>query len=136
MWSFLIKPIVDTVGGIVQNFQKRKILKAEGKLEIQKAKTKRKVRELEGDIDYNVEAQKGMASSWKDEFITIVLWGSFLAMFIPQLQPHISNGLAFFKSNAPWWYEYCLVGTVVASFGLKGWKFWETKKMLTGGNGE
>ena len=134
LWGLLVKPLIATVGSIVGNYQKRKIIKAEGKIKIQEAKTKRKLRELEGNLDYNVEVQKGMQASWKDEFLVVVLWGSFIAMFVPQLQPYINNGLAFFKQNAPWWYEYCLVGSVVASFGLKGWKFWELKKNLTNGD--
>lgn len=130
MWGLLIKPIIDTVGSIVGNYQKRKIIKAEGKIRIQEARIERTVKKLAGDIDYNAEAQKGMQASWKDEFLVVVLWGFFVACFVPALQPYIKNGLVFLKAEAPWWLEFSLLGSVVATFGLKGWKFWELKKSL------
>lgn len=131
----VIGSLIETGGNLIGKWQERKTLKAEGKIRIEQARIDMKVRKLNGDIDYNVEAQKGMQASWKDEFITVILWGFFICCFVPQLQPYIKEGLSFLRTEAPYWLEFSLVGTVVASFGLKGWKFWEFRKSLQNGNG-
>ena len=130
----IIGTAIKTVGGIFEKWQERKLKKAEGKIRIEEARIDKEVRKLQGDIDYNVEAQKGMQASWKDEFLIIVLWGFFVMCFVPPLQVYIQGGLIFLKAEAPWWLEYSLVGSVVASFGLKGWKFWELRRQVMNGS--
>jgi hypothetical protein len=117
---------VNTIGGLFGNWQKRKMVKAEGQVEIEKALVAGEIKRIQTGVEqegsYNVEAQKGMAGSWKDEIFVIAWLAILIAAFVPYTQAYVQNGFLFLEAHTPWWYSYCLVGMVVASFGLKGWK--------------
>ena len=118
--------LVNTVGGLFGNWQKKKLIQAEGKVAIAEAKVAGEIALKEkiasGTIEYDVAAQRGMQASWKDEWLTIVLSAVFIACFIPGLQPYLKDGFTFLKANTPWWYEWSFTGMIAASFGLRGWK--------------
>ena len=93
--------------------------KSEAKIAIQ-------ARIATGEIDYNVAAQRGMAASWKDEFL--VVWFTIVMSlnFYPPAQPFMEKGWKFMQASTPDWFAYCFVGIVVATFGLKGWKIFKS----------
>ena len=76
---------------------------------------------LQGKIDYNTLAQKGMVGTLKDEFL--ILWFTTIMTmnFIPGAQPYMEKGWKFMQAHTPGWFSYCFIGIVVATFGLKGW---------------
>lgn len=76
---------------------------------------------VQGKIDYNTAAQKGMAASIKDEILTIWFITIMTMNFIPSMQPYMEEGWRFMKANTPDWFAFCFIGIVVATFGLKGW---------------
>jgi hypothetical protein len=121
--------LVNTVGGLFGNWQKKKLIQAQGKVKIAEAKVAGEIalqdKIATGDISYDVAAQQGMQTSWKDEWLTIVLSGVFIACFIPYLQPYLKDGFAFLKTSTPWWYEWSFTGMIAASFGLRGWKMFK-----------
>jgi hypothetical protein len=82
-------------------------------------------RVVQGEVDYNSLAQKGMAASWKDEFL--VIWFTIVMSlnFYPPAQPFMEKGWKFMQASTPDWFAYCFVGIVVATFGLKGWKMFK-----------
>lgn len=124
-----IMGIFGTIGGLVSNWQKKKLVEAEGKIRIAEAKVNGEIALQEklaaGDISYDIEAQKGMADSWKDEWLTIVLSAVFIACFIPGLQEYVRQGFVFLKESTPWWFEWSFTGMIAASFGLRGWKLYK-----------
>lgn len=75
-----------------------------------------------GDIDYNIAAQKGAMASWKDEWLTIWTTLTVTALFFPQTQGYVANGLRLLTDACPEWFAWCFVGMYVSVFGLKGWK--------------
>lgn len=93
---------------------------------IRQAKTAAKIaiqdRIATGDIDYNIAAQKGMAGSLKDEWLTIWTTGVVTALFFPQTQGYVANGFRVLQDACPDWFAWCFLGMYVAVFGLKGWK--------------
>jgi hypothetical protein len=97
----------------------------------QKAKTAVQQQVIQGKIDYNALAQKGMVGTLKDEFL--VLWFTVIMSlnFYPPAQPYMERGWKFMNANTPGWFSYCFIGIVVATFGLKGWAGW---KANGGGN--
>jgi hypothetical protein len=121
--------LVGTVGSLFSNWQERKLVKSKGKIDIEKAEVKGKIEYRKamalGDKNYNVEAQKGMAASWKDELFVIVWLSILVGAFLPWTQPYVKDGFIFLKAHTPDWYSWCLIGMVVASFGLKGWKMFK-----------
>ena len=80
----------------------------------------------QGKIDYNSLAQKGMAASWKDEFLVIWFTVVMTLNFVPSAQPYMERGWKFMQASTPDWFAYCFVGIVVATFGLKGWKIFKS----------
>ncbi len=97
--------------------------------EKQKAKTAVQTRIIAGEMNYNVAAQHGMASSWKDEWLTIWTTALVTAHFIPSdgIQNALQVGWTNLANVAPDWFGYCFVGMYVAIFGLKGWKIFANK---------
>ena len=76
----------------------------------------------EGDTNADLEAMKQMQYSWKDEYLTIVFTAPFIAGFIPS--PVVQTAIALGWKNlalAPHWYQWCLTGIVIATFGLRAW---------------
>ena len=125
----MISLIIGTLGTLAKAFLKRKEIKAEGKAKLAQAKIDGKVKREQARADsnakYNVEVAKGMQASWKDELFVIVWLSILLSCFIPWTQPYVKDGFIFLAAYTPYWFEYCLIGMVVASFGLKGWKIWK-----------
>jgi hypothetical protein len=95
-------------------------------MSIRAAKTQAKIaiqdRIATGDIDYNIAAQKGAMASWKDEWLTVWTTLVVTALFFPQTQGYVANGLRVLQDATPDWFAYCFVGMYVAVFGLKSWK--------------
>lgn len=122
----LIGGLVKTAGGLFKSWQDRKLVKSQGKIEIEKARVegaiKREQTLAEADINYNAIAAEGMAASWKDELITIVFMTILVCAFLPWTQPYVKEGFIFLQLYTPEWFQWCVLGIVTASFGLKGWK--------------
>ena len=123
----VIGSLIGTIGGVFEKWQERKLVKAEGKVEIEKAVVKGKVKHAqtlaEGEIQYDQIAAEGMKHSWKDEWFTILLSIPVIMCFIPYppLQEQVAVGFKILTENTPEWYQYCFIGAIVASFGLRGW---------------
>ena len=109
---------------------KLKTMKAEGKFKIEKAKldfklaklnaeSERVKRESEMDMTYDLIALKQKKYTWADEFILVSFFSILLLTFIPYTQKAMSIGWIALN-NAPWWFEFGLVGMLVSTFGLKG----------------
>lgn len=114
-----------TGAGLVGKWQERKMVKAQGKIDIEKAvvdgKIKRIQSQIDGDIEYDLKIADQMSKSWKDEFFTLLLSIPFIMCFIPGLQEYVAQGFTYLKENTPEWYQWAFLGAIVASFGLKDW---------------
>lgn len=123
----VIGSLISTIGGVFEKWQERKLVKAAGKVEVEKAVVKGKVKHAqtlaEGEIEYDKIAAEGMKHSWKDEWFTILLSVPVIMCFIPYppLQAQVAEGFKILTENTPEWYQYCFIGAIVASFGLRGW---------------
>lgn len=119
--------LIKTGGGILSKWQERKTIKAAGKVEIEKAIVKGKISQAKaiavGDIQYDQIAAEGMKHSWKDEWFTVLLSVPVIMCFIPYppLQEQVAVGFKILTEHTPEWYQYCFIGAIVASFGLKTW---------------
>lgn len=124
----LIGTAFSTIGTLAGSWLQRKKIKAEGKIKIEVAKVQGQVRHaqtmLEGDQQYDIVAAKGMAASLKDEFWSLIFGGILICAFLPWTQPYVKEGFIFLKEFTPVWFEWCLIGIIVASFGLKSWAGW------------
>lgn len=123
----VIGSLLDTVGGVFGKWQERKLVKAEGKLKIEQAKIDGEIKKvqslLDGEMEYDKVAAEGMKYSWKDEWFTILLSIPVIMCFVPYppLQDQVATGFEILGTNTPEWFQYCFIGAIVASFGLKTW---------------
>jgi len=118
---------IEGVTGIFTKNTELKQVKAEGKLRIEKAKIDGEVARLQTALtqagDYDVEAQRQMQHSWKDEILMIIFMAPFVAGFIPneEVQGAIALGWETL-GTAPGWYEWVVIGIVASTYGLR-WLF-------------
>ncbi len=76
------------------------------------------VKAQQGDIDWDIEAQKAAATGWKDEWLTILFSVPLVMAFIPGLDEYVHNGFDVL-SETPEWYQIAIAVVVAASFGYR-----------------
>ncbi len=102
----------------------------EGRVEKAKAKTQAEVarklaearvyeKKAEADISWDIETAKGMASSWKDEWLTILFSIPLIMAFVPGMEGIVAHGFEQLN-KMPEWYIYSVGTIVAASFGMRG----------------
>lgn len=122
--SFITNPLADIIG----NWQARKTIAAETQAEVIRTKAALEVAKLQAEIrraehsdqrdsDYDLEAQRQRRDTYADEFLILFFFGLFALHFIPDMQPYMMAGWAAVK-QAPLYFEFAIVGIVVATFGL------------------
>jgi hypothetical protein len=77
---------------------------------------------VDGDNNADLEAMRQMQYSWKDEYLTIVFTLPFLYSFFDVIIKGGTTETAWKAvALAPDWYQWCLTGIVMATFGLRAW---------------
>ena len=105
----------DAIGGYVET----KKAKAKQKLVQIEAETTIMEKQIAGEIDWDVTAQKNSSGSWKDEYLTILFSIPLLLCFVPFTVEYVERGFEALAMT-PDWYKYTLGVIVSASFGIKG----------------
>ena len=82
---------------------------------------------ISGERAADVASASDMATSLKDEFLTLVLTAPLIVVFYAAVwgDPEMINqvNLAFEVMSAlPEWYQFCFMGCVAATFGLRSVK--------------
>ena len=110
MWGALAT-IFSPVGEVVSTWIK-------GKQQIQQAVIEREVKALTNEANWDEVQAQASQSSWKDEWLTILVSIPLVLAFVPGMDGVLKEGFAVLES-CPDWYQY-LVGVVfAASFGIK-----------------
>ena len=107
MWQLLIKPLADLAGGWLQ-----------GRKEIQQATIQKEVTQLQNEASWDSIQAEASKSSWKDEWLTILVSIPMIMSFIPGMKETVMNGFAVLAS-CPEWYQYLIGVVFAASFGIK-----------------
>jgi len=136
-WLSFLEPVVALVKDPIMEYQKRKTLKAEleAKLLEKQAETKMKMMDYQVELakqgmkieaDWDLNAQKQMENTWKDEYLLFLLTLPIIGSFIPQIQDYVVVGWGYI-AKAPEWYIFSFLGIVAATFGLR----WLIKPLIT-----
>lgn len=89
-----------------------------GRIEVKQAVTNAKVKHIEhADNWENIQANAS-ATSWKDEYLTILFSIPLAMAFIPSMAPYVAEGFAVLD-NVPDWYKISVGVIVSASFGIR-----------------
>lgn len=109
-------------------FKRRMELKAEerqGEQAIKKALVERQLtliqEGLHADMQWEMEMAKQAASSWKDEYVLLLVSIPAVLCFFPRGAPYVREG---FKAIAemPNWYQLVFVSVLLATFGIRFWR--------------
>ena len=110
----LIGPVSNLVGGYFKNKAEEKQAKHQAKMEV-----------IKNDADWESKMADASASSWKDEFWTVVL---SIPVFMVGYAI-IANDVTIIDrvhlgfnalSKLPEWYQYLLFIAISSSFGIRG----------------
>ena len=110
----LIGPVSNLVGGYFKNKAEEKQAKHQAKMEV-----------IKNDADWESKMADASASSWKDEFWTVVL---AIPVFMVGYAI-IANDVTIIDrvhlgfnalSELPEWYQYLLFIAISSSFGIRG----------------
>jgi len=118
MLNLLVGPIADLAGTWLNGKVEEK--KAQAQTKVAKAQAEAIVmqKKATGEIDWDLEMAKGSASSWKDEWLTILFSIPLILAFVPGMEEVVANGFARLN-EMPEWYQYSLGVIVAASFGVR-----------------
>lgn len=114
MLQTLIGPVVNLVGGYMQNKAEEKQAKHEAKIQV-----------IKNDANWEATMAEASSNSWKDEFWTIVLSipvfmvGYAIATGDVSVIERVHLGFAAL-SELPEWYQYLLFIAISSSFGIRG----------------
>jgi hypothetical protein len=114
MWQSLIGPVANLAGGFLKNKAEEKQAKHEAKMKV-----------IQNDGDWESKMADASASSWKDEFWTIVLSvpifmiGYSIVVGDPEIVNRVEDGFVAL-SGLPEWYQMLLFIAISSSFGIKG----------------
>ena len=117
----MIWSLVSTLAGGVIDVIKTK---TETKKLIAKAEQTHAMKMAEGEIEYNLQAQKNLGDSWRDEWFTIILSIPLIivfgAVFFNRLDwiEKLKDGFIALD-ELPDWYIWALMAAIASSFGLK-----------------
>jgi hypothetical protein len=127
-WLKLIPDALGLIAAPVKGWVDRKKKQQEHEQLIEEAKVQSTLRRIEKDqdhaIDWDTQNAKNAATSWKDEFWTIVLSIPAILCFVPGCAQYVKEGFDVLR-DTPEWYQYALLVAISAAFGwskLMSWK--------------
>lgn len=107
----ILGTVFSTVGGIVTTW-------LQGKQKIQEATIEQQVKSLERDANWDELQAGASATSWKDEWLTLLISIPLVMAFIPELASFVDVGFDVLE-RTPEWYQMMVGVVFAASFGLK-----------------
>jgi magnesium-transporting ATPase (P-type) len=109
----LIGTALGLIGDLAGNWLERKKSESEEKLKVARAKAV-------AEINWDIEMARASASSWKDEYWTVILSIPLILCFFPDTAPYIKEGFETLKSSVPEWYIAAVGAAIAAAFGYRG----------------
>lgn len=83
-----------------------------------KARAAVMVRAAESDADWERIMAENSGTSWKDEWLTILISIPLILAFIPSAVPYVEEGFRVLDTM-PGWYKYVVSVVFAASFGVR-----------------
>lgn len=119
----LIGTVVSLAGGWITEW-------VSGKVEDQKAKTREREaltearigiaeKRVAAEIEWEVKAVDQLSTSWKDEYLTLILTVPLILVFVPGMEDIVANGFVNLDKLVPDWYIYLVGGVAASGLGLR-----------------
>lgn len=119
----IIKTVLGIGAGALEKRQRLKEIELEGETRISVARAEAEVARLnksvDAEIDWDREAANQMQSSWKDEYLTLLLSAPMILAFFGEWgREAVAKGFSAI-AMAPEWYKVAFLVTIAASFGVR-----------------
>jgi len=119
MWTALVGPIADLAGTWLNGKVEKQKAKNEVAVATAKAEATVMQKKATGEIDWDLKMADASASSWKDEWLTIIFSVPLVLSFCGDWgRGVVSDGFEAL-ATIPEWYQYTLGVIVAASFGVR-----------------
>ena len=119
MLNLLIGPIAELAGTWLKGSVETSKAKTDAKVAHAKAEAIVMQKKATGEIDWDLKMADASASSWKDEWLTLIFSAPLILSFCGDWgRTIVSDGFAVL-STMPDWYQYTLGVIVAASFGVR-----------------
>jgi hypothetical protein len=119
MWTALVGPIADLAGTWLNGKVEKQKAKNEVAVATAKAEATVMQKKATGEIDWDLKMADASASSWKDEWLTIIFSVPLVLSFCGDWgRGVVSDGFEAL-ATMPEWYQYTLGVIVAASFGVR-----------------
>ena len=127
MLNLLLGPVASIVKDAVGGYVETKKAKSVQKLTEIKAKTSLMEKQINGEIQFDIEAIKGGKDSFNDEWLTMLFSIPLILAFIPGCEEIVSRGFEALD-KCPTWYKAAVSAMIASVFGLRGAKQFMGKK--------
>jgi len=124
-WLDLITGIPDKIG---EYFIRKQEIKAQDRQQeraLKQALHERQIdlikQGLHADMQWELEMAKQAASSWKDEYVLLLVSIPAIMCFIPGLDVYVHRGFEAI-SKMPGWYQITFVSVLLATYGIRWWR--------------
>ena len=119
MWPVIVTGAVE----LVKSWFDAKKAKHQAEIRFQE-----KMGEMEATWD--LVALRQAQFSWKDEFITLIIFAPLILWWFPELRDDAQSWVEFVGAM-PYWYQFVMFGIIAATFGLR-WYFKQQNFKLGG----
>jgi hypothetical protein len=119
MLNLLIGPIAELAGTWLKGSVETSKAKTDAKVAQAKAEAIVMQKKATGEIDWDLKMADASASSWKDEWLTIIFSVPLVLSFCGEWGRQIVDDGFAALTNMPDWYQYTLGVIVAASFGVR-----------------
>jgi hypothetical protein len=119
MWTALIGPIADLAGTWLNGKVEKQKAKTEVAIATAKAEAVVMQKKATGEIDWDLKMADASASSWKDEWLTIIFSVPLVLSFCGDWGRQVVSDGFEALTTMPEWYQYTLGVIVAASFGVR-----------------
>jgi len=120
--KMIAKPLFDWLG----HKQEMSMLKRQTMMTIELKKQELVNTQATADINWDKTMAKASATSWKDEFWTVLLAFPVILVFFPSMAEYVSNGFVVLERDVPQWYKVALGVAISAAFGRQELIKWFT----------
>lgn len=119
MLNLLIGPIADLAGTWLKGSVEKSKAKTEATVAQAKAEATIMQKKATGEIDWDLKMADASATSWKDEWLTIIFSVPLILAFCGDWGREIVDAGFTALMGMPEWYQYTLGVIVAASFGVR-----------------
>jgi hypothetical protein len=121
----ILGKVPELIGNYITKRMEIKAAQVQGEQAIKKALLERQLvliqEGLHADMQWEMEMAKQAASSWKDEYVLILVSIPAVLAFIPGAAPVVADGFDAID-KMPRWYQIVFVSVLLATYGIRWWR--------------